>query len=58
MVVASEPFEDAAVAQSRALGLEVAHVLTPHPIQDRSDDEMRAMADVAVAAIVAALTDS
>jgi len=58
VVVASEPFADAAVAQSRALGLEVAHVLTPHPIQDRSDDEMRAMADVAVAAIVAALTDS
>ena len=56
MVVASEPFADAAEAQSRALGLDVARVLTPHPIQDRTDDEIRALADAAVDAIVAALT--
>ena len=56
VVVASEPFADAAEAQSRALGLDVARVLTPHPIQDRTDDEMRALADAAVDAIVDALT--
>jgi hypothetical protein len=27
----------------------------PHPIQDRTDDEMRAMADAAVDAVLAAL---
>jgi hypothetical protein len=31
-------------------------VLVPHPIQDRTDDEMRALADAAVADILAALT--
>jgi hypothetical protein len=56
VMVASAPFDDAADTQSAALGLEVARVLTPHPIQDRTDDEMRAMADDAVTALVAALT--
>ena len=48
VVIASEPFRDAAAAQSRALGLEVATVFTPHPIQDRTDEEMHAMADALV----------
>ncbi len=30
-------------------------VLTPHPIQDRSDQEMRALADAALPQVVAAL---
>jgi len=58
VVVASEPFADAAETQARALGLDVARVLTPHPIQDRTDDEMRTIADSTVDAIVAALTSA
>ena len=45
MFVASEPFSEAAEAQARALGLDVARVFVAHPIQDRTDDEMRSMAD-------------
>jgi hypothetical protein len=55
--VASEEFVDGANAQSRALGFaSVARVFTPHPIQDRTDDEMVAYADAAFDAIVAAVT--
>ena len=54
--VASSEFIDAAVAQSAALGVEPARVFVPHPIQDRTDDEMRALADAAVDEILAALT--
>jgi hypothetical protein len=54
--VASSEFIDAAVAQSEALGADPARVFVPHPIQDRTDDEIRALADGAVDAIVAALT--
>ena len=45
MFVASEVFRDAAVAQSRALGSDPARVFVPHPIQDRTDDEVRVLAD-------------
>jgi len=31
-------------------------VFVPHPIQDRTDDEMRALADSAYDSIVAAIT--
>ncbi|MBK5289083.1 MAG: hypothetical protein JJE46_11520 [Acidimicrobiia bacterium] len=54
--VASTEFIDAAVAQSRALGADPASVFVPHPIQDRTDDEMRALADAAIDAIEAAVT--
>ncbi len=55
--VASAEFVDAAVAQSTALGFpDVARVFTPHPIQDRTDDEMRSYADAAYDAIVASIT--
>ncbi len=53
--VASAEFVDAAAAQSTALGYEPAAVFLPHPIQDRTDEEMRALADVAVEQVVAAL---
>jgi hypothetical protein len=54
--VASAEFVDAAIAQSVALGFpDVARVFTPHPIQDRTDDEMRMYAEAAYAAIVAAI---
>jgi hypothetical protein len=54
--VASAEFVQAAVAQSEALGFpDVARVFTPHPIQDRTDDEMRSYADAAYDAIVASI---
>lgn len=53
--VASSEFVAAAAAQSRALGFEAARVFVPHPIQDRTDDEMRALADAAADEIVARL---
>lgn len=46
--VASTEFAGAAAAQARALGFEPSGVFVPHPIQDRTDDEMRVLADVAV----------
>ena len=57
MFVASAEFVEAAEAQSESLGSSaVARVFTPHPIQDRTDDEMRAYADEAYNEIVAAVT--
>jgi hypothetical protein len=54
--VASAQFVEAAVAQSESLGFPtVARVFTPHPIQDRTDDEMIAYADAAFDEIVAAI---
>jgi hypothetical protein len=57
MFVASMEFVQAAIAQSTSLGFPtMARVFTPHPIQDRTDDEMRQYADDAYAEIVAAVT--
>jgi hypothetical protein len=54
--VASAEFVEAAVAQASALGFpDVARVFTPHPIQDRTDEEMRSYADAAYDAIVASI---
>jgi uncharacterized protein (DUF362 family) len=46
--VASSEFVAAAAAQARALGFDAARVFVAHPIQDRSDDELRALADGAI----------
>ena len=55
--VASDQFVDAASAQSTSLGFPaVARVFTPHPIQDRTDDEMVAYADAAFDQILASVT--
>ena len=54
--LASTEFIDAAAAQSAALGADPAVVFVPHPIQDRTDEELRALADVALDAILAAIT--
>ena len=55
LFVATVEFEDGAVAQARALGVDPAAVYVPHPIQDRTDDEMRAIADAALAPILAGI---
>jgi nicotinamidase-related amidase len=54
--VATTEFVDAAAAQSRALGYEPAVVFVAHPIQDRTPDELRALADAAFEGILEALT--
>jgi hypothetical protein len=54
--VASTEFTEAAAAQAAALGFDPAAVFVPHPIQDRTDDEMRALAEAAVEEILNTLT--
>jgi hypothetical protein len=56
VLLASTEFIDAAEAQAQAIGFQPARVFVPHPIQDRTDDEMRALADAAVDEVLAALT--
>jgi len=53
---ATVQFRDAAQTQSDALGLDVARVLTPHPIQDRTDEEMVEIADQVIDELIGALT--
>jgi hypothetical protein len=55
VVVASSEFVEAAQSQASALGLAAERVFVPHPIQDRTDDEMRALADGALDQIMEAL---
>jgi uncharacterized protein (DUF362 family) len=57
VLVASAAFVAAAAAQARALGFEPARVFVPHPIQDRTDDEMRALADAAIDEMLALLVE-
>jgi hypothetical protein len=55
--VASDQFVTAAESQSKSLGYSgMARVFTPHPIQDRTDDEMIAYADAAFDQIVSQIT--
>jgi hypothetical protein len=56
VMVASTEFREAVAMQASALGFEPAVVYVPHPIQDRTDDELRAMADAAVDQLVERLT--
>ena len=55
--VASTEFIDAAEAQAQALGFEPANVFIPHPIQDRTDEEVKALADDAFSAVCAMVTN-
>ena len=43
--VATTEFIDGAAAQAKALGTDPALVFIPHPVQDRTDDELRQLAD-------------
>ena len=53
--VASTEFIAAAETQARALGFDPARVFVPHPIQDRTDEEMQALAEAAVDEVLAAV---
>lgn len=57
MFVASSEFVEAAAAQGKALGFEPAACYVQHPIQDRSDDEIRALAEAALVGILSQLAD-
>lgn len=54
--VATTEFVEAWRAQSEALGFESAMIFVPHPIQDRTDDEIRDLADAALDQILAELS--
>lgn len=57
VAIASSEFGQAAESQRSALGMNGArYVLVPHPIQDATDEEMRAKAAQALEQIIAALT--
>ncbi len=51
--IASTEFIDAAETQARALGFDPARVFVQHPIQDRTEAEIRQLADEAYGAIAA-----
>jgi hypothetical protein len=53
--VASREFDVAAASQAKALGIEVARVFVEHPIQDRTDDEMRTIAEAVIDEVLAKL---
>jgi hypothetical protein len=54
--VASTEFREAGASQARAFGFTPEAVFVPHPIQDRTDDEVRALADLAVGEVADRLT--
>ncbi len=54
--VASAAFEPAGKSQAHALGYDPAAVFVPHPIQDRTDAEMRAIARAAVPELLRAIS--
>jgi hypothetical protein len=54
-MIATTAFEQAARAQSQSLGFEPAIVYVPHPIQDRTDDEINQIADEALGSILEVL---
>ena len=59
VLIASDAFVQAAEEQSRKLGQPALHrAFVAHPIQDRTDDEMRALADGALEEILSALINS
>ena len=56
-MLATTEFEQAANSQAKSIGFMPSIVFVPHPIQDRTDEEMRALADAAVDELVRALID-
>ena len=56
--VASEAFQPAAIAQAKALGFEPAMVWVPHPIQNRTAEELAQIANDAIDAILAQISTS
>jgi hypothetical protein len=56
VLVASDVFRDVADEEARNLGQPAARrVFVPHPVQDRTDEEVRALASAAADEVLAAL---
>ena len=55
--MATTEFIVAAAVQSKALGTDPAYVFVPHPVQDRTDDELKRMAEDHFEAILALLVN-
>ena len=55
--VLSEEFREADLAQAKALGFAAMKVFVEHPIQDRTDEEMAAIADQAFAQVMSMVVD-
>ena len=55
--ILTEQFREADLAQSKALGFAAMKVFVEHPIQDRTDEEMAAIADQAFAQVLAMVVD-
>lgn len=55
--VVSTEFAEAAAAQNASLGYDAAIVYVPHPIQDRTDEEMRVLADQALDPVLRAIVE-
>ena len=56
--ISTVEFIDAANVQAKALGTIASAVYVEHPIQDRTDEEMEAIADKAVEEIVSKIVAS
>lgn len=56
MAVATNQFVQAAATQAAMLGTDPDYVWVPHPVQDRTDAELQAMADKYLDEILARLT--
>ena len=56
VAVATDEFVNPAKLQSDALGYDAAVVFVAHPIQDRTTEELHALADKVIEEIVANLT--
>lgn len=55
--VATVEFIQGAEAQAKSLGTDPALVFVPHPVQDRTDEELRQLADDHFEAIVKLLVE-
>jgi hypothetical protein len=59
LFVASSEFINAASAQAEALGFpDIARVFVGHPIQDRTDEEMRQLAELSFPEILRKITSA
>jgi hypothetical protein len=56
LIVATTAFTQAADVQAKALGYDPNMVWVPHPIQDRTDAELKTLADKTFDEIVAKMT--
>ena len=54
--VVTTGFTDAVEVQTKAIGFEAAVIYTPHPIQNRTADELKKIADDVVEPVLKMLT--